>query len=132
MPPVYRLCAAHERRPLDIKAIRDAAVHFVGAHDFIGFSSTGGSAATSVREIRTLETDWDGALLRLTITGNGFLYNMARIIAGTLLLAGLNKVRPEEFPNLIASKDRNRAGPTMPACGLMLRNIAYPPPIICR
>ncbi|MDR1705411.1 MAG: tRNA pseudouridine(38-40) synthase TruA [Clostridiales bacterium] len=125
MPPVYRLYAAHERRPLDIEAIKAAAVHFIGTHDFIGFSSAGGSAATSVRVITALETEWDGALLRLTITGNGFLYNMARIIAGTLILAGLNKVRPEEFPSLIASRDRNHAGPTMPACGLMLKNIIY-------
>jgi tRNA pseudouridine38-40 synthase len=125
MPPVYRLYAAHERNPLDIGAIKAAAASFIGKHDFIGFSSTGGSAATTVREITALDVGASGGLVRISVTGNGFLYNMVRIISGTLVWAGLGKLRPEELPDIIASKDRERAGPTMPARGLTLERIIY-------
>ncbi|MCL2702241.1 MAG: tRNA pseudouridine(38-40) synthase TruA [Defluviitaleaceae bacterium] len=125
MPPVYRLYAAFERRGLDVLAMMKAAVFFVGTHDFRGFSSTGTEVQTTVRDIYALDVVKTKDMISITASGNGFLYNMVRIIAGTLLYVGLGKINADDIPEIIKSGDRNRAGKTMPAHGLILHEIEY-------
>lgn len=111
---------------LNIVNMQKAAQCFVGKHDFAAFCATGGSAKTTIREIYTcaIEKKPDNIIL-LTVTGNAFLYNMVRIIAGTILYVGLGKLKHCDIPDIIKSKDRTRAGKTMPPQGLVLKNISY-------
>lgn len=85
----------------------------------------GTSSKSSVRTIYRLDVYQEGDRINIEITGNGFLYNMVRIIAGTLLDVGLGKILPEEIPEIIESKDRTRAGRTLPAHGLYLVKVEY-------
>jgi len=113
---------------LDIEAMQQAAQKFVGRFDFAAFCATGGSAKTTVREIFACDIQAEknpGGMVVFTITGGGFLYNMVRIIAGTVLYAGLGKLSPEDIPGIIASKDRKNAGKTMPPHGLTLETVGY-------
>ncbi len=113
------------RYPLDYEKMKQAAGHFVGEHDFSAFMSQGGTAKTFVREIYSNDFDILGDKLRMTITGNGFLYNMVRIIAGTLVSVGRGDIRPEDIPDIIASKERKKAGITAPPEGLILYRVTY-------
>jgi len=99
---------------------------FVGQHDFAAFCATGSSAKTTVREIYacSVEKRLNNTIV-LTITGNAFLYNMVRIIAGTLVYVGMGKIPCSDISAIIASKNRKRAGKTMPPEGLILLNVAY-------
>ena len=125
MPPVYRHYAAFERRSLCFFSMGEAARHFVGTHDFAGFCSAGSSVATTTRTVSSLDLEKIDDLIKITITGTGFLYNMVRIIAGTLVDVGLLRVQPDDIPGIILSKNRTCAGKTLPAHGLMLCNIDY-------
>lgn len=125
MPPIHRLYAALWRGALDVGAMREAGAHFVGVHDFAGFCGTNGTAATTIREIFDLDITQNGPLIRISVCGNGFLYNMVRIIAGTLMMVGQSRITPSEIPGIIRSRDRTMAGDTMPPCGLMLKEIKY-------
>lgn len=125
MSPLYARYAAFIPEPLDIAAMEASANHFQGSHDFAGFSSTGGKVTSTVREIYSLTVNYEEPLITITITGNGFLYNMVRIITGTLVLAGKGKINPINIPSIITTKDRTKAGITMPARGLTLINISY-------
>jgi tRNA pseudouridine38-40 synthase len=118
----------HVYVPLDIDAMREAAGHFVGTHDFAAFMAAGSSAKTTTRTIFDLKLTWDEPYLYISVYGSGFLYNMVRIIAGTLIDVGKGKIRPEEIPDIIASKDRRKAGPTAPPNGLSLEEIYYDQP----
>jgi len=132
--------------PLDIKAMEQAAKAFIGRHDFAAFQATGSSAKTTVREIYNCciasqpQSQYFSCVnsqpqyavctnihkqITLSITGNGFLYNMVRIIAGTLMYVGLGKITPEQIPEIILSKDRKKAGKTMPPEGLILMEVGY-------
>jgi tRNA pseudouridine38-40 synthase len=115
----------HVHVPLDIEAMNQAAGYFAGTHDFAAFMATGSSVRTTTRTIFYIRLDWDEPYLNLSVSGNGFLYNMVRIIAGTLLDVGKGKIRPEQIPGIIASRDRHRAGPTAPPNGLSLEEIYY-------
>jgi len=111
---------------LDIDNMKKAAQLFIGRHDFASFCATGSSAKTTVREVYACSVEkQSNEMITLTITGNAFLYNMVRIIAGTLLYVGLGKISANDIPAIIASKDRKRAGKTMPPEGLVLLNIRY-------
>ena len=122
--PLLARYSAHVPHKLDIESMKKAAQMFIGKHDFAAFCATGGSAKTTVREIFACEIEEKaGNIISLTITGNAFLYNMVRIIAGTLLYVGLGKIT--DIPGIIESKDRTRAGKTMPPHGLVLKNVAY-------
>ena len=112
--------------PLDVDRMREGAVHFLGEHDFASFMAAGGTAKTSVRHIKKLDILEDGGIIRLRITANGFLYNMVRIITGTLVYVGNGKLAPENIPALIAAKERKRAGMTAPPEGLRLLYTVYP------
>jgi len=124
--PLLRRYSAYVPRPIDVEAMKTAAGMFTGRHDFAAFMATGGSAKTTVREIfacHVLETQ--PGLVALTVTGSGFLYNMVRIIAGTVLYVGLGKIAPGDIPGIILSCDRTKAGKTMPPEGLTLVEVAY-------
>ena len=110
---------------LDTDAMQEAASYLVGEHDFQSFCSPATEAETTVRTIYALTVEKEGDLITIRITGNGFLYNMVRIIAGTLLEVGNGKRKPEEIAEILEKKDRSATGPTAPACGLTLMEIAF-------
>lgn len=112
--------------PLSVERMQKAATYFVGEHDFAAFMAAGGTAKTSVRHIKSLSVSETDGAIKIRITANGFLYNMVRIITGTLVYAGNGKIEPEEIENIILSKDRRRAGMTAPPEGLMLVSTIYP------
>lgn len=110
---------------LDIGRIEKAAEAFVGTYDFAGFMATGSIVKDTVRTIYELSVEKERDLLRFNFKGNGFLYNMVRIITGTLLYAGIGKINPDEMRDIIVSRDRARAGITAPASGLYLEEVYY-------
>jgi len=122
--PLLARYSAFVPQPLNFCDMQKAAHKFVGQHDFAAFCATGSSAKTTVREIYGCELyKHENNVIVLSITGNAFLYNMVRIIAGTLLYVGLGKIGPDDICKIIASKDRKMAGKTMPPQGLVLLNI---------
>ena len=126
VPDVFwRRYATEEPEALDLDAMRKAAELLLGEHDFKAFKSSGTSGKNSVRTIYKAEVRKEGDNIIIELTGNGFLYNMVRIISGTLLDVGLGKIKPEEIPEIIESKDRQRAGRTLPAHGLYLVQVVY-------
>ena len=110
---------------LDAEKMKQASKYFEGEHDFKAFKSSGTSSKNSVRTIYKAIVKQEGEKIIIELTGNGFLYNMVRIISGTLLDVGLGKIRAEEIPEIIESKDRQRAGKTLPAHGLYLVEVKY-------
>ncbi len=110
---------------LDVEAMRRAAALLCGRHDFSSFCSLKKMKKSAVRELRRLEIRREGEELRLIFEGDGFLYNMVRILTGTLLQVGRGERAPEEMPLILASLDRAQAGPTAPAQGLTLWEVAY-------
>lgn len=110
---------------LDDEKMRKAAKAFIGEHDFIGFASSGFTVKTTVRTIYSLDVKREGDMITIDVCGNGFLYNMVRIIAGTLVFVGSGKINPEDMPEIINSKCRERAGVTAPAHGLCLKEVYY-------
>ncbi len=110
---------------LDIEKMRAAAEHFQGTHDFKAFMAARSSLENTVRTINSVTIERSGELITLEITGNGFLYNMVRIITGTLIDVGSGKIMPDKIPGIIAGLDRNMAGKTVPAHGLYLVEVYY-------
>ena len=110
---------------LDVKKMEQAAAHFVGRHDFAAFCAAGSSAKTTVRTILSCRVESEKPVIKVIVTGDGFLYNMVRIIAGTILYAGKNKLSPDDIPEIISSRDRTKAGKTMPPEGLTLVEVMY-------
>lgn len=117
--------AYHVFYPLDVDAMRQAACYFIGTHDFAAFSATGGSVKTTVRTITQATVIRDGDLIEFCVSGDGFLYHMVRIIAGTLVEVGFGKRKPDDIPDVISGLDRRRAGRTAPAHGLYLVEVFY-------
>lgn len=113
------------RGSLDIAAMREAAGYIVGTHDFICFMAAGSQVKDTVRTVYSLELERENDVVTMTIQGNGFLYNMVRIIAGTLIMVGRGQIKPQEVKNIIDKRDRREAGPTAPAKGLTLKVIEY-------
>ena len=112
--------------PLDEWRMRQGAQFLVGTHDFTSFSSVKAQTNTFVRTVYELTVErTEDDIIHIRITGNGFLYNMVRIIAGTLLLVGAGKLEPEDVGRILAAKDRGAAGPTAPAHGLTMIGITY-------
>ena len=124
--PEYRLYAHFTYETLDVEKMNEACRYFIGEHDFASFCAAGSQVESTVREIYDLHVEKNGELLTISVTGNGFLDNMVRIIAGTLLKVGSGHILPEEIEQIIAGKDRALAGPTAPAKGLTLVKIRYP------
>ena len=111
--------------PLDQAAMEQAAALLCGKHDFAAFCSVKNSKKSTVRKLRRISILREGDELRLYFTGDGFLYNMVRILTGTLLEVGLGLRRPEDMSAILASRDRSQAGPTAPAKGLTLWAVEY-------
>ena len=123
--PNRRLDTYFYYRHLDVHAMRVAAGYLVGEHDFKSFCSIHARVETTVRRIYALTVDKKEDIITIRITGNGFLYNMVRIIAGTLVEVGLEKIEAEKIPDIIQSKKRENAGKTLPPNGLYLLQVEY-------
>lgn len=125
---VYRHTTAHVRGVLDVAAMKEAAADILGTHDFAAFCASGSEVKDTVRTVSCLDITQEPPFIRIDIKGSGFLYHMVRIIAGTLIEIGQKKRTPASMRDIIESKDRERAGVTAPAKGLMLMSVSYEPP----
>lgn len=123
--PTRRLDTYFFHYSLDVKAMQQAAAYLEGEHDFKSFCSVGAQVKTTVRTIYACKVVKNGDMITIKVTGNGFLYNMVRIIAGTLIKVGTGAIRPEKIPEILAARNRNAAGPTAPAHGLTMIGIKY-------
>lgn len=111
--------------PLDVEKMNRAAQYFVGEHCFISMCSSKAQVTSYEREIFECAVRKNGKYITMTVTGSGFLYNMVRLMAGTLLEIGRGKQEPEWVKEILASKERVTPGPKLPAKGLTLMNIEY-------
>ncbi len=141
--PLLARYSWHVRGPLNLTNMQEASKYLLGEHDFTSFCSVNGTALSNVREIFSVDvitgprgnsTDadmhidggeqiLDDGVLKIRVTGNGFLYNMVRIIAGTLVHAGMGRFTASDIANILDAKDRTKAGPTAPPQGLTLVHI---------
>ena len=124
--PLQRLDSLFWHGHLDFEAMKEAARYLVGTHDFKSFSAAQTTVENTVRTIYGTQLWKDGDMIHFRITGNGFLYNMVRIIVGTLMDIGKGSCPPEQMEQIIKAADRSQAGPTARACGLTLLEIRYP------
>ena len=124
--PNRRLDTYFYHHKLDVDKMKQAASYLVGEHDFKSFCAVGAQVKTTTRTIYSCEVEKDGNdIITIRVTGNGFLYNMVRIIAGTLIRVGGGELAPDEMPRILGKKDRTAAGPTAPAHGLTMMGIEY-------
>ena len=122
---IYRNLEHNFSQKLDVEKMNEAAKSFIGEHDFKGFKASGTSSKSSVRTIYEAKVYKENGRVIIELTGNGFLYNMVRIISGTLIEVGIGKIFPEEMDEIIKSGDRTRAGKTLPPNGLYLVKVEY-------
>lgn len=123
--PTKRLTNYFVSYVLDIEKMRRAASYLVGEHDFVSFCNVRTDVESTIRTITALDILTNGDEITIRITGNGFLYNMVRIIVGTLIRVGRGFYEPEKVKEILDAKDRKAAGVTAPAHGLMLMEIKY-------
>ncbi|MDD4843475.1 MAG: tRNA pseudouridine(38-40) synthase TruA [Anaerotignum sp.] len=123
--PKERLYSTFVYHPLDVGKMSSAAEKFIGTYDFSAFCATGSSVSSTVRTIFDCFVRQEGNLINIYVTGDGFLYNMVRIMAGTLIDVGHGKISPNEILEIILSKDRQNAGQTAEPQGLTLQEIYY-------
>ncbi len=133
----YQLYFSPRRNPLldrfavradgapDINAMREAAKLFVGEHDFKAYCASGSQVKTTIRTIYSLDVSFDSGMLKIEVCGNGFLYNMVRTLAGTLLWYSYGKITLEDITASLEKGDRNSVGKTLPPKGLILKNVEY-------
>lgn len=124
--PTKRLTNYFVSYELDIDKMRQAASYLVGEHDFVSFCNVRTDVEDTVRTITELEILQEGEEITIRISGNGFLYNMVRIIVGTLIRVGRGFYEPEKVKEILETKDRKAAGVTAPPQGLVLVEIRYP------
>ncbi len=120
MIPTKRLYTYHFSMPLDEGKMNEAGQYLVGEHDFTSFCNVDSQAISHIRVIKEVSVKREGEEVIISVTGNGFLYNMVRIIAGTLIQIGRGKGNPEDVADMLKKRDRSAAGPTAPASGLFL------------
>ncbi len=125
--PTRRLYSYFTYIPLDIQKMRQGADFLKGEHDFASFCSPASAVESTVRTIYELNVEKVQEEIILRVCGSGFLYNMVRIIAGTLIEAGRGRIEPEQVRRILEAKDRRMAGPTAPACGLTLVKYEFDP-----
>lgn len=123
--PGRRLDTYFYHHPLDVEKMRRAAAYLVGEHDFKSFCAVHAQVKTTIRTIYACTVEKNEDIITIRVTGNGFLYNMVRIIAGTLIQVGGGITEPEKIPEILAALDREAAGPTAPARGLTMIGIEY-------
>ena len=123
---IYRNFEYHMPVKLNVEAMKKAIKYFEGEHDFKAFKASGTSSKSSIRTIYLAEVKEAGhGRIYIELTGNGFLYNMVRIIAGTLVDVGMGKIPVENIPEIIAEGDRSKAGKTLSPSGLFLMKVEY-------
>ena len=110
---------------LQIDLMKKAARYFVGKHDFRAFRDSGDEKKNTIRTIKKISIQKKGSLIRILIEGDGFLTHMVRIIIGTLMEVGKGRMEPDKIPNVIRSKNRSQAGPTVKSLGLTLLKVTY-------
>ena len=122
---IYRYLETHIPQKLNVEKMKKAVKYFIGEHDFKAFKASGTSSKSSVRTIYDAKIYQNGDKIYIELTGNGFLYNMVRIIAGTLVEVGLEKIEPEKIEEIIKEGKRENAGKTLPPNGLYLVDVKY-------
>ena len=122
---ISRNVTAHVPQKLDIDRMRQALPDLLGTHDFAAFQASGGTAKTTIRTLYEASLEQNGDELTLVVRGNAFLYNMVRIIAGTLTDIGMGRKQPDAFRRALETLDRLELGITAPACGLELTRVYY-------
>lgn len=115
----------HVKEPLNVENMEEACKYFIGKHDFSAFKTNGSSVKTSVRTVSELYIEKNQENIKIYISADGFLYNMVRIIVGTLVEVGKGKIKVEDIPKIIKSLDRTKAGPCIKANGLVLEKVFY-------
>lgn len=123
--PFSRKYAYHFPYPIDLAAIRSASQHLVGTHDFTSFCSAKTEVEDRIRELREIEVIEEENMVTFRFVGNGFLYNMVRILVGTLLQVGTGDIDGNQIPDILSKKDRIYAGKTAPPQGLYLWEVHY-------
>ena len=127
--PFERSRAYFYPAPLKVDVMKAAAAQFVGTHDFAAVRSVGTETKTTVRTVYWCEIEADGPLIAMRVCADGFLYNMVRAIMGTVIYCAEGKLRPEELPKLLETRDRRLTGPTVPPQGLYLTRVWYDGPV---
>ena len=137
---VYRIYNSSTRSPLEsgrawhiphlfnddaIEKMNSAAENFVGKYDFSAFMASGSAVESTVRDVKYAEVTKQGDVIEFKVAADGFLYNMVRIMTGTLVAVGQGKINPEDIERIIESRDRKNAGMTAPAEGLYLNKVVY-------
>ncbi len=122
---IYRNLQYHFPEKLDEEKMNKGIKYLIGEHDFKSFKASGTSSKSSVRTIYDAKVTREGEIVTIELTGNGFLYNMVRIISGTLVDVGIGKIKPEEVKEILEAKDRLKAGKTLPPTGLYLVDVKY-------
>lgn len=123
--PISRNFAYHVKHELNIDKMKEAAEFFIGTHDFEAFRNLGSSVKTTVRNITGLDIVQEDEYVKIYIAADGFLYNMVRIIVGTLIDVGMGKKEPTDIKSILESRERKNAGKTCPAQGLCLFEVYY-------
>lgn len=123
--PFLKNYALHYRYPIDAQYLNEEAKAFLGSHDFSGFCSAKSDVEDTVRTVYSFSVTRNGDEVIFSVEADGFLYNMVRIMVGTLLFVNEGKIKQGELADVIKSKDRKRAGKTAPAHGLYLNNVKY-------
>lgn len=125
--PTRRLDTYFYYHPLDVEKMRQAAAYLVGEHDFKSFCAVGAQVKSTVRTVYACDVEASDGIITIRVTGSGFLYNMVRIIAGTLIRVGGGEIEPEKMPVILEARDRGAAGPTAPAHGLTMMGVSFLP-----
>jgi tRNA pseudouridine38-40 synthase len=124
-PAVHKDYLYHVKKKLDAEIMKEACKYFIGTHDFSAFKSSGSSVKTNIRTISELYIENHDDIIKIYITGDGFLYNMVRIIVGTLIMVGNKKIDPSNIQVIIDKKNRKDSGICVPATGLVLEKVYY-------
>ena len=123
--PTQRLYTYFYHYKLDVEKMREGASFLVGRHDFASFCGANAQVKSTVREVTGIDIEKKDDVITIQVRGRGFLYNMVRIIAGTLIEIGNGQYPPEKMGEILRACDRQQAGPTAPACGLTLKEIKF-------
>ena len=124
--PFWHGRAFHYWYHLDVEKLDSAAKNFIGTHDFTSFCTLDKrNPENMVRTVKAFSVERNGGLVEMRVTADGFLYNMVRIMVGTLLRVAMGRIEPQEIPDIISEKDRAKAGPTAVAHGLYLNRVFY-------
>ncbi|WP_270940413.1 tRNA pseudouridine(38-40) synthase TruA [Romboutsia lituseburensis] len=123
--PFLRKYTTHVEKKLDLELMREASKYLIGEHDFTSFASSKSKKKSNVREIHSIEIKEHHNLVEIYVHGNGFLYNMVRIIVGALLDVGSHRKTPQDIKEMLELKDRSKASDTAPSKGLILHKVNY-------